>query len=87
MRILVSGSTGFVGTALVKALSHEGHAIFRLMRPGGDKRSEGVPGVFDVAWNPGNGEIGDPITERMLHAANLSSLPARYATNNPFLVN
>jgi uncharacterized protein len=59
MNILMTGATGLVGTALVKALSHEGHAIFRLMRPGGDKQSEGVPGVFDVAWNPGKGEIGE----------------------------
>ena len=34
MRILVSGSTGFLGTALVDTLQREGHTIARLVRPG-----------------------------------------------------
>ena len=34
MRILVSGSTGFLGTALVETLEGQGHSIARLVRPG-----------------------------------------------------
>ena len=57
MKILVTGSTGLVGTALVRALAREGHTVCRLVRPGtvvkpGD--SEG----FQVAWNPSTGELG-----------------------------
>ena len=33
MRILVSGSTGFLGTCLIETLEREGHTIARLVRP------------------------------------------------------
>ena len=57
MKILVTGSTGLVGRALVKALAHEGHTMCRLVRPqtvltGGSKEG------FDIAWNPATGELG-----------------------------
>src|SRR2546428_7526196 len=56
MKILVTGSTGLVGTALVKALSQEGHTLCRLLRPqsvvaGGTKTG------FDVPWNLATGEL------------------------------
>src|ERR1700692_1574411 len=56
MRILVSGSTGFVGTALVKTLEGQGHTIAPLVRPGTAPKD--VAGVHDkvlgeaVAWDP-----------------------------------
>ena len=57
MKILITGSTGLVGTALLGALAKDGHTVCRLMRP----ESE-VPGGtkegFNVAWNPANGELG-----------------------------
>jgi uncharacterized protein len=57
MKILATGSTGLVGTALVRALTKEGHTVCRLVRPStvvkpGD--SEG----FQVNWNPTTGELG-----------------------------
>ena len=57
MKILATGSTGLVGTALVKALAKDGHTVCRLIRPqtvttGGAKEG------FDVAWNPATGELG-----------------------------
>jgi uncharacterized protein len=57
MKVLVTGSTGLVGTALVKVLAHEGHTVCRLMRPqsvvaGGTREG------FNVAWNPATGELG-----------------------------
>jgi uncharacterized protein len=57
MKILVTGSTGLVGTALVKALSQEGHTVCRLMRPQSVLAS-GAKGGFDIAWNPATGELG-----------------------------
>jgi uncharacterized protein (TIGR01777 family) len=57
MKILVTGSTGLVGNALVGALTKEGHTVCRLMRPetvvaGGTKDG------FNVAWDPATGELG-----------------------------
>ncbi|HTX15617.1 MAG TPA: TIGR01777 family oxidoreductase [Candidatus Baltobacteraceae bacterium] len=46
MKILISGSSGLVGKTLSAALRGEGHAVARLVRPGGTVS----PG--DVAWDP-----------------------------------
>ncbi len=57
MKILVTGSSGLVGTALVTALARGGHTVCRLVRPqspGGKGAKEG----FVVAWNPATGELG-----------------------------
>ncbi len=57
MKILVTGSSGLVGTALVTALARAGHTVCRLVRPqsaGGEGAKEG----FAVAWNPATGELG-----------------------------
>jgi uncharacterized protein (TIGR01777 family) len=58
MKIVVTGSTGLVGTALVNALARDGHTVCRLLRretTTGKKESEkrGPAGqVVDVAWDP-----------------------------------
>ncbi len=58
MKIVVTGSTGMVGTALVNALARDGHTVCRLLRretTTGKKESEkrGPAGqVVDVAWDP-----------------------------------
>ena len=57
MKILISGSTGFVGTALVNALAGAGHTVCRLVRPESSARG-GAKNGFDVAWNPAMGELG-----------------------------
>src|ERR1044071_6820220 len=45
MKILISGSHGLVGTALIKALERDGHDVFRLVRyaPGSDREIEWSP--------------------------------------------
>ena len=67
MKILVTGSTGLVGTALVKSLASDGHTVWRLMRPQSKTTSDSKNGPsvrlvasysFDVAWNPEAGEFG-----------------------------
>src|SRR6266446_2698023 len=45
MKILISGSHGLVGTALMKSLEPEGHEIFRLVRHAPNSRSE-------IEWSP-----------------------------------
>jgi|SRR5882672_485586 len=56
MKILVTGSTGLVGRALVSALAKEGHSACRLVRPGTNVNDDA--GGFNVAWNPATGELG-----------------------------
>ena len=58
MKILVTGSTGLVGTALRADLRREGHVVCRLLRP--STRTEALRGSegFDVPWNPETGDLG-----------------------------
>jgi len=57
MKILVTGSTGLVGTALVGALAGAGHTVCRLVRPESAARG-GAKDGFDAPWNPTTGELG-----------------------------
>src|SRR3954453_6045984 len=49
MRIAVTGSSGFIGTALRRSLEHEGHSIVRVVR--------GAAGPDDVRWDLDAGTI------------------------------
>lgn len=51
MRVLISGATGLVGTALVSALRGDGHAVGQLVRPGG------TASTGDVHWDPTSGTV------------------------------
>jgi len=57
MKILMAGSSGLVGSALVPALVKAGHTVCRLVRPGTVARNDSNDG-FRVAWNPATGELG-----------------------------
>lgn len=64
MNVLVSGSSGFIGSAVVTALEAEGHTVRRLVR--------GTPRDQDVAWDPAAGTIdADALqgTEAVVHLA------------------
>ena len=54
MKILVSGSTGLVGSALVPVLRSDGHEVIRLVR-----RPSAALGPEDatIQWNPETGEL------------------------------
>jgi uncharacterized protein len=75
MRILVTGSSGLVGTALTHRLVRDGHTVIRLVRSGSGADKEKAadvakpsssppvgPGrVLDVAWNPRTCDLeGEP---------------------------
>ena len=56
MRILVSGSTGFLGTALIDVLEREGHTLMRLVRPDTANPDAAATGKLSVRWDPVGGE-------------------------------
>jgi hypothetical protein len=58
MKILVTGSSGLVGSALVPFLTTGGHEVIRLVRSG-EKRED------VVGWNPQRGEIDGEALEGM----------------------
>ncbi len=81
MRILISGSTGLVGLALVKALEGQGHAIARLVRPGTRQGSAGGAGAQDIAWDPVAGQFGAAAAEgadALIHLAGASIADGRW---------
>lgn len=49
MKILISGSTGFIGSALVLSLTTAGHQVTRLLRSDASKSAGGSPAI---PWNP-----------------------------------
>ena len=49
MRILVSGSHGLVGKALINSLTSDGHEIVRLVR--------NKPNAAEIEWHPNQGKI------------------------------
>jgi hypothetical protein len=55
MKIIVTGSTGLVGRALVRSLLSEGHAVTRLVR--GESQTFSAPGTSAVSWDPERGDI------------------------------
>jgi uncharacterized protein (TIGR01777 family) len=50
MKIIISGATGLVGTALARSLREEGHSVARLVRTGS-------AAAGDIQWNPANSKI------------------------------
>jgi uncharacterized protein len=57
MKVLITGSTGLVGTALVRALAKDGHTVCRLVRPESVAKAEAST-VMDMPWNPAIGALG-----------------------------
>ncbi|HKB06962.1 MAG TPA: TIGR01777 family oxidoreductase [Candidatus Polarisedimenticolia bacterium] len=75
MRILVSGSTGLVGSALVPRLAAGGHTVVRLVR------AKAIPGENGIAWNPATGILEAPALEgfdAVIHLAGESIASGRW---------
>ena len=85
MRVLISGSTGLVGTAVLGALEREGHAVSRLLRPESGRRTPPLPharpAAANVRWNPVAGEFDAAAAEgadAVVHLAGASIAGARW---------
>jgi uncharacterized protein (TIGR01777 family) len=66
MRVLVSGSTGLLGSALVPRLRLEGHEVVRLIR------RPAPLGPFEVFWDPAAGRLDAGSLEGVDAAVHLS---------------
>src|SRR5438445_12724962 len=78
MRIVVSGSSGLVGSALLPALRAAGHRVARLVRSGATRGRRAAPGPTatsgpdDIPWDP----LGERIDAARLEGADaLINLP------------
>jgi uncharacterized protein (TIGR01777 family) len=77
VKILISGSTGLVGSAVVDNLSHQGHEVTRLIRPGTElpkRRTAPFGDLPQVLWNPQTGLLNSRAEEvdAIIHLAGAS---------------
>jgi uncharacterized protein (TIGR01777 family) len=81
MRILVSGSTGFLGTALTDTLEREGHTMVRLARPDTGDLDAGSDRAQTVLWDPVGGLFNAEAAEgadALVHLAGASIADGRW---------
>ncbi len=69
MKILVTGSTGLVGSALVRHLTAHGHYVVRLMRRNPDRSRN------DIAWDPTTGRVERNGLEKLDAVVHLAGEP------------
>ena len=69
MRVLVSGSRGLIGSALIPQLERVGHTVVRLMRPGTSARAS------DVTWDPDRSSIDRTALEGVDGVVHLAGEP------------
>ena len=73
MKVIITGSTGLVGRALVRSLLADAHEVTRLVR--GDAQGFRAPGTAAVHWDPERGEIDAPALEGHDAAVHLAGEP------------
>jgi uncharacterized protein len=81
MRILVSGSTGFLGSAVVEALGQQGHSVARLLRPETAGKDTAKPALQPVRWDPIAGEFDSESADgadALIHLAGASIAGGRW---------
>ena len=81
MHILVSGSTGLMGTSVIPALKAQGHTIARLLRPSSRLAPLGAAGDSAVEWDPASGRFDSAAAEgadALVHLAGASIAGGRW---------
>ena len=73
MKVIVTGSGGLVGRALVRSLLADGHSVTRLVRGGAQQFR--APGSAAVEWNPDKGTIDAAALEGHDAAVHLAGEP------------
>lgn len=68
MKILVTGASGLIGSALVAALRAENHTVSRLRRPAASLEAG------DVRWDPTSGEVDSAAMESADAVVNLAGV-------------
>ena len=66
MKIIVSGASGLVGTALTTALRADGHTVLHLVRPGKPLSAA------EIRWDPHSAQVDVPALEGADAVVNLS---------------
>ena len=80
MRILITGSTGLVGTAVSRRLESEGHEILRLVRPETPVPNGTAP-VKTVRWDPTKDQFDEAQADgadALIHLAGASIADGRW---------
>src|SRR3954454_4472820 len=73
MKVIVTGSGGLVGRALIRSLLADGHSVTRLVRGGAQQFR--TPGSSAVEWNPEAGTIDASALEGHAAAVHLAGEP------------
>ena len=82
MRILVSGSSGFLGTAIVDSLEKQNHQVARIVRPDTARKNAGADRAQEVTWDPVAGQFGAAAAESadaLIHLAGASIADGRWS--------
>ncbi len=84
MRILVSGSSGFLGTAIVDSLKEQKHQVVRIVRPGTAAKNTGADRAQQVSWDPVAGKFDAATAEAadaLIHLAGASIADGRWSAS------
>ncbi|MFY9802729.1 MAG: TIGR01777 family oxidoreductase [Candidatus Acidiferrales bacterium] len=83
MRVLISGGSGLVGSALTNALRADGTAVSHFVRPGG------TPNQGDVRWDPSRATVDVPALEgfdAIVHLSGASIADGRWTDKRKALL-
>jgi len=72
VRVIITGATGLIGSALVRSLLGDRHAVTRLVRA---PQGSTAPGVTDVSWDPARGLLDASALEGHDAAVHLAGEP------------
>ena len=88
MHILISGSTGLLGTSVAERLENEGHEIVRLVRPE-TLATSGIPASKMVRWDTSSGQFDGTQaegTDALIHLAGASIADGRWSASRKNLL-